>query len=140
MVDQDENESGNPGHTHPGASALLWGGVFIDREIAVDRFASMVNQLVRGSILLYEKSPSRSTTTAPILVIFPSLPCRFDFDTRVLSCPFKEYGGGMCPLGRLDQSQISPTNGRFDPLQISSKVPLSIMIGVDGRARTGIIA
>ncbi|KAJ0006866.1 hypothetical protein Pint_29390 [Pistacia integerrima] len=32
MVDQDENESGNPGHTHPGASALLWGGVFIDRE------------------------------------------------------------------------------------------------------------
>lgn len=47
----------------------------------------------------------------------------------------------MCPLGRLDQSQISPTNGRFDPLQISSKVPLSIMmIGVDGRARTGIIA
>lgn len=47
----------------------------------------------------------------------------------------------MCPLGRLDQSQISPTNGRFDPLQISSKVPLSIMmIGVDDRARTGIIA
>lgn len=43
----------------------------------------------------------------------------------------------MCPLGRLDQqSQISPTNGRFDPLQIS----LSIMIGVDGRARAGIIA
>ena len=39
----------------------------------------------------------------------------------------------MCPLGRLDQSQISPTNGRFDPLHISSKVPLSIMmIGVDG--------
>ncbi|KAK1547986.1 hypothetical protein Q3G72_007770 [Acer saccharum] len=76
----DENESGNPGHTHPGASALLWGGVFIDREIAVDRFASMVNQLVRGSILLYEKSPSRSTTTTPILVIFPSLPCRFDFE------------------------------------------------------------
>lgn len=35
----------------------------------------------------------------------------------------------MCPLGRLDPSQISP------------KVPLSIMmIGVDGRARTGIIA
>lgn len=34
----------------------------------------------------------------------------------------------MCPLGRLD------------PLQISSKVPLSIMIGADGRARTGIIA
>ena len=28
MVDQDENESGNPGHTHPGTSALLWGGVF----------------------------------------------------------------------------------------------------------------
>lgn len=26
----------------------------------------------------------------------------------------------MCPLGRLDQSQISPTNGRFDPLQIRS--------------------
>nr|GFA88761.1 NADH dehydrogenase subunit 3, mitochondrial [Tanacetum cinerariifolium] len=25
MVDQDENESGNPGHTHPGAYALLWG-------------------------------------------------------------------------------------------------------------------
>lgn len=47
----------------------------------------------------------------------------------------------MCPLGRLDQSQISPTNGRFDPLQISSKVPLSIMmIGVYGSARTGIIA
>ena len=34
MVDQDENESGNPGHTHPGASALLWGGVFIDREVS----------------------------------------------------------------------------------------------------------
>lgn len=47
----------------------------------------------------------------------------------------------MCPLGRLDQSQISPTNGRFDPLQISSKVPLFfIMRGADGRARTGIIA
>lgn len=47
----------------------------------------------------------------------------------------------MCPLGRLDQLQISPTNGRFDPLQIRSKVPLYIMmIGVDGRARTGIIA
>ncbi|PWA93165.1 hypothetical protein CTI12_AA073790 [Artemisia annua] len=28
MVDQDENESGNPGHTHPGAYALLWGGGF----------------------------------------------------------------------------------------------------------------
>ena len=27
-MDQDENESGNPGHTHPGASALLWGGFF----------------------------------------------------------------------------------------------------------------
>lgn len=60
-----------------------------------------------------------------------------------LAHSFKEYGGGMCPLGRLDQSQISPTNGRFDPLQISSKVPLSllyIMIGPDGRAGTGIIA
>lgn len=34
MVDQDENESGNPGHTHPGASALLWGGFFIDREVS----------------------------------------------------------------------------------------------------------
>lgn len=34
MVDQDENESGNPGHIHPGASALLWGGVFIDREVS----------------------------------------------------------------------------------------------------------
>jgi len=34
MVDQDENESGNPGHTHPGASALLWGGVFIDSEVS----------------------------------------------------------------------------------------------------------
>ena len=31
MVDQDENESGNPGHTHPGAYALLWGGGFIER-------------------------------------------------------------------------------------------------------------
>ena len=44
----------------------------------------------------------------------------------------------VCPLGRLDQSQISPTKGRFDPLHISSKVPLSIMmIGVDGRALKG---
>ncbi|KAK0574405.1 hypothetical protein LWI29_023117 [Acer saccharum] len=34
MVDQDENESGNPGHTHLGASALLWGWVFIDREVS----------------------------------------------------------------------------------------------------------
>ncbi len=34
MVDQDENESGNPGHTHPGASALLWEGLFIDREVS----------------------------------------------------------------------------------------------------------
>ncbi|KAL5754405.1 hypothetical protein ACOSP7_022625 [Xanthoceras sorbifolium] len=33
-LDHDENESGNPGHTHPGASALLWGGVFIDREVS----------------------------------------------------------------------------------------------------------
>ncbi|KAJ0075380.1 hypothetical protein Patl1_33800 [Pistacia atlantica] len=40
MVDQDENESGNPGHTHPGASALLWGGVFIDRELIVRRARS----------------------------------------------------------------------------------------------------
>lgn len=31
LVDQDENESGNPGHTHPGAYALLWGGGFIER-------------------------------------------------------------------------------------------------------------
>ena len=37
MVDQDENESGNPGHTHPGASALLWGGIFIDREGVASR-------------------------------------------------------------------------------------------------------
>ena len=37
MVDQDENESGNPGHTHPGASALLWGGVFLDREVSRGR-------------------------------------------------------------------------------------------------------
>ena len=29
MVDQDENEFGNPGHTHPRASALLWGRVYI---------------------------------------------------------------------------------------------------------------
>lgn len=35
MVDQDENESGNPGHIHPGASALLSGGVFfIEREVS----------------------------------------------------------------------------------------------------------
>ena len=56
--------------------------------------------------------------------------CLVNFKTSRMpeSCPFKEYGGGMCPLGRLDQSPIS------------SKVPLSIMIGVDGRARTGIIA
>ena len=47
----------------------------------------------------------------------------------------------MCPLARLDQSQISLTNDRFDPLHISSKVPLCIMmIGVDGRAKTGIFA
>ncbi|WOL04446.1 hypothetical protein Cni_G13167 [Canna indica] len=32
MVDQDKNESGNPGHIHPGASALLSGGVFIEKE------------------------------------------------------------------------------------------------------------
>lgn len=39
---------------------------------------------------------------------------------RAKSCLFKEYGGGMCPLGRLDQSQIR------------SKAPLFIMmIGVD---------
>lgn len=38
MVDQDENESGNPGHTHPGASALLWGGVFY-RERGESRVA-----------------------------------------------------------------------------------------------------
>ena len=31
MVDQDENESGNPGHTNPGASALLWGGFYRER-------------------------------------------------------------------------------------------------------------
>ena len=34
MVDQDENESGNPGQTHPGASALLWGGFFRDRGMS----------------------------------------------------------------------------------------------------------
>jgi len=34
MVDQDENESGNPGHIHPGASALLSGGAFIEREVS----------------------------------------------------------------------------------------------------------
>lgn len=34
MVDQDENESGNPGHIHPGASALLSRGVFIEREVS----------------------------------------------------------------------------------------------------------
>ena len=57
------------------------------------------------------------------------------------SCPFKEYGGGICPLVRLDHSQVSPTNDRFGPLHISSKVPLSIMmIRVDGRAKTSIIA
>lgn len=33
-MDQDENESGNPGHIHPGASALLSGGVFIEREVS----------------------------------------------------------------------------------------------------------
>lgn len=55
--------------------------LLIFSQIAVDRFASMVNQQVRGSILLYDKSPSRSTTTTPILVIFPSLPCcDFDFE------------------------------------------------------------
>ena len=47
----------------------------------------------------------------------------------------------MCPLGRLDQqSQISPTNGRFDPLQISAEVPRCIMIGGGGWGRAGIIA
>lgn len=41
MVDQDENESGNPGHTHPGASALLWGGVlYIYIERGESRVAS----------------------------------------------------------------------------------------------------
>lgn len=34
MVDQDENESGNPGHIHPGASALLSGGVFLEKEVS----------------------------------------------------------------------------------------------------------
>jgi hypothetical protein len=38
MVDQDENESGNPGHTHPGASPLLWVGVFY-RERGESRVA-----------------------------------------------------------------------------------------------------
>ena len=46
------------------------------------------------------------------------------------SCTIKEYGGGMCPLARLDQSQISPTNGRFDPLHISSqKYPFPLYRG-----------
>ena len=40
MVDQDENESGNPGHTHPGAYALLWRGVFFSRERGESRVAS----------------------------------------------------------------------------------------------------
>lgn len=35
----------------------------------------------------------------------------------------------MCPLGRLDQSQIR-----------SKAPPFIMMIGADGRARTGIIA
>ena len=39
MVDQDENESGNPGHTHPGAYALLWRGGFY-RERGESRAAS----------------------------------------------------------------------------------------------------
>ena len=38
MVDQDENESGNPGHTQDGASALLWVGVFY-RERGESRVA-----------------------------------------------------------------------------------------------------
>ncbi|KAC9255317.1 hypothetical protein E3N88_46116 [Mikania micrantha] len=43
MVDQDENESGNPGHTHPGAYALLWGGGFIER--GKSRVASRLTDL-----------------------------------------------------------------------------------------------
>jgi len=41
-VDQDENESGNPGHTHPGAYAL-GEGVFIER--GKSRVASRLTDL-----------------------------------------------------------------------------------------------
>lgn len=34
MVDRDENESMNLGHIHFGTSALLSGGIFIEREVS----------------------------------------------------------------------------------------------------------
>lgn len=49
MVDQDENESGNPGHTHPGASALLWGGVFY-RERGESRVAPRLTDFSESEV------------------------------------------------------------------------------------------
>lgn len=45
MVDQDENESGNPGHTHPGVELLLWEGVFY-RERGESRALSKLDRFL----------------------------------------------------------------------------------------------
>lgn len=58
MVDQDENESGNPGHTHPGASALLWGGVFY-RERGESRVASRLTDFSESEEDLSSDDPEQ---------------------------------------------------------------------------------
>lgn len=58
MVDQDENESGNSGHTHPGASALLWGGVFY-RERGESRVASRLTDFSESEEDLSSDDPEQ---------------------------------------------------------------------------------
>lgn len=58
MVDQDENESGNPGHTHPGAYALLWGGVFY-RERGESRVASRLTDFSESEEDLSSDAPEQ---------------------------------------------------------------------------------
>lgn len=58
MVDQDENESGNSGHTHPGASALLWGGGF-SRERGESRVASRLTDFSESEEDLSSDDPEQ---------------------------------------------------------------------------------
>ncbi|WOL10065.1 monothiol glutaredoxin-S6 [Canna indica] len=54
-MDPNENEFGNPGHIHPGASALLSRGVFIEKEVS----------LGEGSLLLRLTDSSESEEHRP---------------------------------------------------------------------------
>ncbi|KAI3668605.1 hypothetical protein L1987_88381 [Smallanthus sonchifolius] len=86
----DENESGNPGHTHPGAYALLWGGGFY-RESEKTKWAVVMSEFAPICIYL---------VISPLVSLIP-LGVPFPFASNSSTYPEKlsAYECGFDPFG-----------------------------------------